>query len=128
MLYVYFMQLICWFLLIIYFVFYVFVFWLGSSQIMIIEPMWVNTSELASSFMPDGELSNTVCDIGISILQDTCPNNKVIFPYLVTKYLMEGNFNSNMVRRSFRRDDKYKLSHKDLVCYCLFLFFIFFCY
>jgi hypothetical protein len=88
---------------------------------MIIEPMWVNTCELASSFMADGELSNTVCDIGISVLQDTCPTNEVIFPYLVTKYLMEGNFNSNLVRRSFRRDEKYKLSHKDLVCICLFL-------
>jgi hypothetical protein len=57
---------------------------------MIIEPVWVNTGELASSVMPDGELSNTVCDIGISVLQDTFPPNKVIFPYLVTKYLMEG--------------------------------------
>jgi hypothetical protein len=88
---------------------------------MIIEPIWVNTGELASSFMPDRELSNTICDTGISVLQDTYPPNKVIFPYLVTKYLMEGNFNSNLVRRSFRRDDKYKLSHKDLVCFCLFL-------
>jgi hypothetical protein len=88
---------------------------------MIIEPMWVNTGELASSFMADGELSNTVCDIGISVSQDTCPTNKVIFPYLVTKYLMEGNLNSNLVRRSFRGDEKYKLSHKDLVCIYLFL-------
>jgi hypothetical protein len=88
---------------------------------MIIEPIWVNTGELASSFMSDGELSNTVCDIGISVLQDTCPTNKDIFPYLVTKYLMKGNFNSNLVRRSFRRDDKYKLSHKDMVYFCLFL-------
>jgi hypothetical protein len=108
-------------LLIIYFCILFFVFWLGSSQIMIIETIWVNTDELVSSFMLDGELSNTVCDIGISVLQDTCPTNKVIFPYLVTKYLMEGNFNSNLVRRSFRRDDKYKLGHKDLVCFCLFL-------
>jgi hypothetical protein len=49
---------------------------------MIIEPMWVNTGKLASSFMADGELSNTVCDIGISVLQDTCPTNKVIFHIL----------------------------------------------
>jgi hypothetical protein len=94
---------------------------------MIIEPMWVDTGELASSFMPDGDLSKIVCDIGISVLQDTCPPNKFIFPYLVTKYLMEGNFKSTLVLKSFRKDDKYKLSHKDLVCYCLFFssFFIF---
>jgi hypothetical protein len=94
---------------------------------MIIEPMWVNTGELASSVMPDGELSNTVCDIRMSVLQDTCPPNKVICPYLMTKYLMEGNFKSNLVRRSFRRDDKYKLSPKDLVCYYL-LFLHFLCF
>jgi hypothetical protein len=94
---------------------------------MIIEPMWVNTGELASSFMPDGELSKTVCDIGISVLQDTCPPNKFIFPYLVTKYLMEGNFKSTLVRKSFRRDDNISLATKIwyVIVYSFLHFFIF---
>jgi hypothetical protein len=85
----------------------------------------VNTGELAGSVMPHGELSNTVCDIGISVLQESCPPNKVIFPYLVTRNLLDGNFKTNLVRRYFRRDVEYKLSHKDLVCYCLSCFLVY---
>jgi hypothetical protein len=95
-------------------------------MICIIDPMWVTTSDFAGSVMPYGELSNNMCDLAISVLQDTCPPNKVIFPYLVTKYLMEGKFNATLLRRAFRRDDKYKLSHKDLVCGCFAFRFIFF--
>ena len=87
--------------------------------------MWVYTHDLVDSVRPDGELSNNMCDLAISVLQDTCPPNKVIFSYLVTKYLMEGNFKATLVQRAFRRDQKYILSHKDLVCVCsVFLFFM----
>jgi hypothetical protein len=57
-------------------------------------------------------------------LQDTFPPNKVIFSISCDK-VSYGGFQTNLVRRSFRRDHKYKLSHKDLVCYCLF--FLHFC-
>jgi len=83
--------------------------------------MWVNTEELAGSVMPGGQLSNTMCDIAISVMQDTCPKNKVIFPYIVTRYLMERKFNCRLLLTHFRKDALYKLSHKDLVCVFLSL-------
>jgi hypothetical protein len=39
------------------------VFLLCSSRFLLIEPMWVSTSYLASSVMPSGELSSTVAEI-----------------------------------------------------------------
>ncbi|KAM0903941.1 hypothetical protein ACQ4PT_018337 [Festuca glaucescens] len=88
-----------------------------GSRILHIEPMWVNTWELVDCVKPDGELSNTICDIAISVLQESCPEKKVIFPYIVTKYLMEHKFNSKIVQNYFRKDEKYKLSHKDLLSF-----------
>ena len=85
-----------------------------------IDPMWVYTYDFADSVKPGGELSNNMCDLAISMLQDTCPPDKVIFQHLVTKYLLEGNFNANLVKRAFRRDQKYALSHKNLVSSCAF--------
>ena len=85
-----------------------------------IDPMWVYTYDFADSVKPGGELSNNMCDLAISVLQDTCPPDKVIFQHLVTKYLLEGNFNANLVKRAFRRDQKYALSHKNLVSSCAF--------
>ncbi|KAM0904107.1 hypothetical protein ACQ4PT_018221 [Festuca glaucescens] len=79
--------------------------------------MWVNTWELADCVKPGEELSNTICDIAISVLQESCPEKKVIFPYIVTKYLMEHKFNSKIVQNYFRKDEKYKLSHKDLISF-----------
>ena len=93
-----------------------------SSMILSIDPMWVYAYDLGDSVRPDGELSNNMCDLAIYVLQDTCPPNKVIFPHLVTKYLLEGNFNATLVKRAFRRDQKYILSHKDLVCGCLVVY------
>ncbi|KAM0874591.1 hypothetical protein ACQ4PT_037302 [Festuca glaucescens] len=87
------------------------------SRILQIDPMWVTTSELADSMKPNGLLSNTVCDIGVAILQHTCPDNKVIFPFIITKYLMDHKFNASAVRRHFRKDQSYKLSHKDLLSF-----------
>ena len=84
--------------------------------------MWVYAYDLAESVRPEGELSNNMCDLAISVLQDSCPPNKVIFLHLVTKYLLEGNFNATLVKRAFRRDQKYILSHKDLVCGCLVVY------
>ena len=84
--------------------------------------MWVYAYDLSESVRPEGELSNNMCDLAISVLQDSCPPNKVIFPHLVTKYLLEGNFNATLVKRAFRRDQKYILSHKDLVCGCLVVY------
>ncbi|KAM0897327.1 hypothetical protein ACQ4PT_022632 [Festuca glaucescens] len=81
--------------------------------------MWVNTWELADCVKPDGELSNTICDIAISGLQESCPDKKVIFPYIFTKYLMEHKFNSKIVQKYLRKDDKYKLNHKDLLSFPL---------
>ncbi|KAM0881813.1 hypothetical protein ACQ4PT_032705 [Festuca glaucescens] len=81
-----------------------------GSRILHIEPMWVNTWELVDCVKPGGELSNNICDIAISVLQESCPEKKVIFPYIVTKYLMEHKFNSKIVQNYFRKDEKYKLS------------------
>lgn len=79
--------------------------------------MWCTTGELADSMKPNGELSNTVCDIGVAVLQHTCPDNKVIFPFIITKYLLDQKFSASVVRMHFRKDQLYKLSHKDLVCF-----------
>ncbi|KAM0825095.1 hypothetical protein ACQ4PT_069768 [Festuca glaucescens] len=50
-----------------------------GSRILQIDPMWVTTGELADSMKPNGLLSNTVCDIGVAVLQHTCPDNKLSF-------------------------------------------------
>ena len=85
--------------------------------------MWVTTSELADSVKPDGELSNTVVEIGVYVLQQSCrDNSKVIFPWIATSYLLDHNFHSNVLKKHFRKDDKYKLSHKNLVRSCSFIF------
>jgi hypothetical protein len=80
-----------------------------------IDPMWVSTGDLASSVMPSGELSTTVAEIGIVVLQVDCPKKKIIFPWIVTVYLLERRFNSRILQKHFRMDDKYKLSHQNLV-------------
>ncbi|KAM0918082.1 hypothetical protein ACQ4PT_009056 [Festuca glaucescens] len=51
-----------------------------DSRFLLIEPMWVSTGDLASSVMPSGELSSTVAEIGIAVLQVDCPKKKIIFP------------------------------------------------
>ncbi|KAM0861889.1 hypothetical protein ACQ4PT_045604 [Festuca glaucescens] len=88
-----------------------------GSRILHIEPMWVNTSELAGSMKPSGELSNTVCDIAISVLQDSCSDKKVIFPHIVMKYLLDHKFDARILCKHFRKDSSYKLSHKDLLSF-----------
>ena len=88
--------------------------------------MWVTAGELADSVKPDGELSNTVVEIGVYVLQQSCrDNSKVIFPWIATSYLLDHNFHSNVLKKHFRKDDKYKLSHKNLVRSCPFNFCIF---
>jgi hypothetical protein len=77
--------------------------------------MWVHTGDLASSVMPTRELSGTVAEVGISVLQHECGSRKIIFPWIVTVYLLERKFDSNVLRKHFRRDDKYKLSHQNMV-------------
>ena len=84
-----------------------------------ISPMWVTTGDLADSIMPAGELSNTVVEIGISVLQESCDTKKIIFPYILTEHLLQHKFESRVVQQNFRRDGKYKLNHKDLVCVSL---------
>ncbi|KAM0921420.1 hypothetical protein ACQ4PT_006870 [Festuca glaucescens] len=88
-----------------------------GSRILHIEPMWVNTGELAGSMKPGGKLTNTVCDIAISVLQDSCSDKKVIFSHIVTKYLLDRKFNAHILRKHFRKDSSYKLRHKDLLSF-----------
>ena len=98
---------------------HIFCFLFVSTRILHIDPMWVTTGELADSMKPGGELSNTVVDIGISVLRECSGEKKVIFPYIVTAYLLERKFNTNVLKKHFRRDISYQLSHKDLVRACL---------
>ena len=91
----------------------------GSTRILQIDPMWVTTGELAASMKPDGKLSNTVAEIGISVLQRCCADSKIIFPWIVTSYLLDRKFHTNVLKNYFRRDGLYKLSHKRLVQYHL---------
>jgi hypothetical protein len=65
--------------------------------------------------MPTRELSGTVPEVGISVLQHECGSRKIIFPWIVIVYLHERKFDSNVLRKHFRRDDKYKLSHQNMV-------------
>ena len=86
--------------------------------------MWVTAGDLADSVMPTGELSNTVAEIGISVLQEGCDSKKIIFPGILTVHLLEHNFKSRVVQNNFRRDNKYKLSHKDVVCFFISLLMV----
>jgi hypothetical protein len=74
------------------------VFLLCSSRFLLIEPMWVSTSYLASSVMPSGELSSTVAEIWIVVLQVDCPKKKIIFPSIVIVYLLEIKLIQNYTR------------------------------
>ncbi|KAM0885335.1 hypothetical protein ACQ4PT_030417 [Festuca glaucescens] len=85
-----------------------------ESRFLMIDPMWVSTGDLASSVMPSGELSATVAEIGIAVLQVDCPKKKIIFPWIVTVYLLERRFDSKILKKHFRMDEKYKLSHQNL--------------
>ena len=64
---------------------------------------------------PRAELSNTVAEIGICYLQDFVSSNKIVFPWILSVYLLSRKFDKKVVQKHFRRDDKYKLSHFDLV-------------
>ena len=87
--------------------------------------MWVTAGELAESMMPGGEISGTVADIGISVLRENMGEKKVIFPFIVTAYLLDRKFESNVLKKHFRKDNLYKLSHKDMVCRsCTFFLFL----
>ena len=90
--------------------------------------MWVTTGDLAESMKPGGQLSASVADIGINVLRDSCEPNKVIFPFIVTAYLLQRKFSTNALKNHFRKDPSYKLSHKDLVCgfFCWLLFLLLF--
>ena len=99
----------------------------GSTRILHIDPMWVTTGELAGSMKPGGKLSNTVAEIGISVLRDSCPDSKIIFPWIVTSYLIDRKFHTNVLKNFFRRDAFYKLSHKRLVKpFSLIMMFVYF--
>ncbi|KAM0926633.1 hypothetical protein ACQ4PT_003638 [Festuca glaucescens] len=90
-----------------------------ESTFLMIEPMWVSTSDLASSVMPSGELSSTVAEIGIVVLQVDCQKKKIIFPWIVTVYLLERKFDSKLLKKHFRMDEKYKLSHQNLLSFAV---------
>ena len=90
--------------------------------------MWVTAGELAGSVRPEGLLSNTVVEIGVSVLQQSCGDKKVIFPWIATSYLLDRNFNSNVLKKHFRRDEKYKLSHKKMVSLYILLFLFYICF
>ena len=95
------------------------------SIILDIAPMWINIGDLADSVMPTGEMSATVAEIGIVVLQGNCQNNKLIFPWIVTVYLLEKKFDSRIIQHHFRRDEKYKLSHKNIVSFFSSFFIMF---
>jgi hypothetical protein len=83
----------------------------------------VSTGDLASNVMPSGELSATVAEIVIVVLQVDCPKKKIIFPWIVTIYLLERRFDSKILKKHFRMDEKYKLSHQNQVsCHFIFVF------
>uniref|UniRef100_A0ACD5YSR8 Uncharacterized protein n=1 Tax=Avena sativa TaxID=4498 RepID=A0ACD5YSR8_AVESA len=90
-----------------------------ESYFLHIDPMWVYTGDLASSVMPSGQLSSTVAEVGIAVLQKECPVKKIIFPWIVTVYLLENKFDSKILRKHFRRDEKYKLSHQNLLSFAV---------
>ncbi|KAM0910746.1 hypothetical protein ACQ4PT_013941 [Festuca glaucescens] len=90
-----------------------------ESRFLMIDPMWVSTGDLASSVMPSGELSATVAEIGIAVLLVDCPKKKIIFPWIVTVYLLERRFDSKILKKHFRMDEKYKLSHQNLLSFAV---------
>ena len=96
-------------------IFYELFFLFCSITFLQISPMWVTTKDLAESVMPSGKLSNSVAEIGISVLQDSCQNKKINFPWILTVKLLEKNFDSRIVQQHFRRDNKYILSHQNVV-------------
>ena len=83
-----------------------------NTRILDIEHMWVTTGNLAESMKPGGQLSASVADIGINVLRDSCEPNKVIFPFIVTAYLLQRKFNTIALKNHFRKDPSYKLSHR----------------
>ena len=74
------------------------------TRILHIDPMWVTAGELADSMKPGAELSNTVAEIGITVLKKCCVDKKVIFPWVITSQLLNGNFDSKLVKLYLRTD------------------------
>ena len=81
------------------------------------ESMWVYTEEFAESVKPRGELSNNMGEIAISYINHHHKKDKkIVFLYLVARFLLDGNLQKKFIKDEFVREKQMeKLSCQELV-------------
>ena len=87
---------------------------------------FVYTSDLADSIHARGELSNHCMEVGLEYLRRTnTVEGKMIVPYQISLYLMNGEFQKKAVVSMFKRTEKHSLSFmKQVEVFCSFCFSI----
>jgi hypothetical protein len=80
-------------------------------QIVKYTDSWTCTSDLADSIHPRGEISNHCMEVAIEYMRRTNKvEGKIIMPYQISKFLMEGIFEKKVVVSFFKRRVDYSLS------------------
>ena len=95
-----------------------------SIRVIDIAGRWVTLGELANCVREIGQVSTSIAELHVRVLQYLHLPNKIIFPWLLSVYLLVGDFSSKSVLHHFRRDQRYILSHQNEVL-VVFYFYLF---
>ena len=88
-----------------------------SVRVIDIDGRWITLGELANCVKGVGQLSTSIAELHVRFLQYKETPNRLIFPWVLSVYLLIGDFKSKCLLKYFRRDKFYILSHQDQVCY-----------
>ena len=88
---------------------------LSSIRVIDIDGRWVTLEELANCVIEGGQVSNNIAELHIRTLSDSVPPGKIIFPWLLSVYLLIPDMTSKFLIKHFRRDVNYILSHQNQV-------------
>jgi hypothetical protein len=84
---------------------------------------FTTTNDLANSVHGRGELSKHCMEVGIEYLRRTNTLvGKMIVPYQVSVYLLNGEFQKKALVSMFKRTENYSLSVMKQVSLCFFVF------
>ena len=97
-----------------------------SVRVIDIDGRWVTLGELANCVKGVGQLSTSIAELHVRVLQYKETPNRLIFPWVLSVYLLIGDFKSKCLLKYFRRDKSYILSHQDQVCYVCWIWYVMF--
>lgn len=78
-----------------------------------IDGRWVTLGELADCVRKMGQVSTSIIELHVRVLQYLEMPDKIIFPWSLSVYLLVGDFKCKSVMHHFRRDQHYILSHQN---------------